>query len=299
VAEGARLVHVGNVVADLVMYVPALPEAGGDVLASDSRLTAGGAFNAMVSACRQGLPAVYGGMHGTGPFADLCRERLAAAGIELAQHRFPDLDSGFTVALVDPSGERTFATSPGAEARLDAAALAALDIRPADLVAVSGYGLAYPSNGPALADWMSTVDATVIVDPGPLVADIPEPVLRAALDRADWWTCNEREARVLADRLDTAGRVGTLIRSGARGCVVALRGRTPVTVPAFEVTAVDTNGAGDAHLGAFAAALADGLDPVDAVVRANAAAAIAVTRFGPATAPNRTEVDQLVASRPR
>jgi sugar/nucleoside kinase (ribokinase family) len=45
---------------------------------------------------------------------------------------------------------------------------------------------------------------------------------------------------------------------------------------------VDTNGAGDVHVGAFVAALARGLDPVEAVAAANTAAAAWVSLPGTA-----------------
>ena len=57
------------------------------------------------------------------------------------------------------------------------------------------------------------------------------------------------------------------------------------------MTAVDTTGAGDAHAGVFLAALADGLAPPAAARRANAAAALAVTRPGPATSPDPGQLD--------
>lgn len=60
--------------------------------------------------------------------------------------------------------------------------------------------------------------------------------------------------------------------------------------------AADTNGAGDAHGGVLAAALARGTAPTEAVLRANAAAALTVTRVGLATAPSTSDIDQLVAS---
>jgi sugar/nucleoside kinase (ribokinase family) len=65
-------------------------------------------------------------------------------------------------------------------------------------------------------------------------------------------------------------------------------------VPGFKVEAVDSNGAGDAHAGVFVAGLARGLSAVEAARRANAAAALAVTRWGPATSPGTAEVDALV-----
>jgi len=62
------------------------------------------------------------------------------------------------------------------------------------------------------------------------------------------------------------------------------------------VGVVDTSGAGDAHSGAFIAALAAGAADAAAARRANAAAAFSVTRRGPATAPTREELAQFLAT---
>jgi sugar/nucleoside kinase (ribokinase family) len=301
-----RLVHAGSVVIDLVMEIPALPRPGGDVLATSSQITPGGGYNVMVASVRQGLEVAYAGGHGSGPFGDLARTRLAEAGITVLQEPTPGADTGFDVAFVDDSGERTFATSVGAEAALTYEQLAGVRVRGGDAVYLSGYGLAYPASRAALTRWLATLpgDATVIVDPGPLVADIPADVLRPVLDRTDWWSCNHDEATSMTGRADPeqaaaelarrTGRCGVVVRVGPRGCVLARRGAPAVRVPAFEVRAVDSNGAGDAHVGVFVAALGDGLPPEAAARRANAAAAIAVTRRGPATAPTREEVDRLL-----
>jgi sugar/nucleoside kinase (ribokinase family) len=303
-----RLVHVGNVVIDVVMNVPRLPQRGGDVLAGSSVTTAGGGYNVMTAALRQGLPVTYAGAHGTGPFGDQARRALHDAGIGVVQPAEPDVDTGFDVALVDAQGERTFVTSLGAEARLTRRHLDAVPVAPTDAVYVSGYGLAYPSNGPAIAGWLAALPAEtlVVTDPAPLVADIPQPVLAAVLARTDWWSGNLREARLLTGQSDPVraaealagltGRAGVLVRTGPDGAVLRERGGRAVTVPGFAVSQVDANGAGDAHVGVFVAALAAGLSPVEAVHRANAAAAIAVTRSGPATAPTAAETDALLAA---
>ena len=60
------------------------------------------------------------------------------------------------------------------------------------------------------------------------------------------------------------------------------------------VTPVDTTGAGDAHSGVFLASLATGLTVADAARRANAAAALTVTRAGAATSPTRAELHQFL-----
>jgi sugar/nucleoside kinase (ribokinase family) len=297
----SRLVHVGQVIVDIVMYVPHLPERGGDVLASGGGTEVGGGFNVLTAAARQGLTTAYGGMHGTGPLGDLVRKRLAQERIDVLQPKLPTMDTGVTVALVDAEGERTFATTFGAEGQLRLDDLRRIRLFPDDIVYVSGYGLALPVNGPAVGSWLSTVDPKlmVVLDPGPLVAEIPEAVLKPVLDRADWISCNQREATLLTGEDDPVAAAGSLrrrnavVRTGAGGCVVATA-EEAVTVPGFPVEVVDTNGAGDAHAGAFMAGLAAGLPAVGSAKRANAAAAIAVTRRGPATAPTIEEVQKLL-----
>src|ERR1700722_12100083 len=126
----ARLLYLGNVVVDIELDVPALPRRGGDVLARGSQLAPGGGFNVMAAGAPPGLPGAYAGAHGSGPFADLARAGLAAEGIEVLQPARPDTDTGFVVAVVDDTAERTFVTSRGAEATLTGTDLAGLAPRP-------------------------------------------------------------------------------------------------------------------------------------------------------------------------
>jgi sugar/nucleoside kinase (ribokinase family) len=65
-------------------------------------------------------------------------------------------------------------------------------------------------------------------------------------------------------------------------------------IAAPAVTAVDTTGAGDAHSGVFLAGLAAGLTVGEAARRANAAAALTVTRAGAATSPTRAELHRFL-----
>jgi len=303
-----RLLHLGNVVVDVVLDVPALPEPGGDVVATGAQTAAGGGFNVMAAASRQGLAVAYGGAIGTGPFAALAMAACAAEGIEVLQPAKPGLDTGLVVSVVDATGERTFLTSRGAEATLTAADLDPVRPSPDDAVYLSGYGLAHPSNAAALLGWLGRLaeDHLVVFDPGPLAGALPDGVLRPVLDRADWVTCNARECALLTGVADPgealralAGRLpraGILLRMGPAGCLLSLPGSPPEHVPGFAVEAVDTNGAGDTHTGVFLAALAAGAGPAAAARRANAAAALSVTRRGPATGPTAAELARFLAA---
>lgn len=309
-----RLVHTGQVLLDLVMRVPAPPPVGGDVFASASSLQPGGGFNVMAAAARAGARVLYAGGHGEGELGDAVRAALAAEGIEVAFGASVGRDTGVSVAMVDDSGERTFITAPGAESELDPAALAGVAVTGADIVYLSGYSLVVKEKRDALLDWLDLVsnrDAaaqpTLLADPGPLVAEIAPEAWARLIARVDVLSCNTREARLLsavadpgAAAAELAKRVrpgaAVLVRDGAAGCWLARDGAGEELIPGLPVTVVDSNGAGDAHSGVLAAELLRGMDLRGAVVRANAAAALAVTRPGPATAPTRAEVDALLAA---
>ena len=318
-----RLLFAGEAIVDLLMWVSALPERGGDMLAESSSIEVGGGFNIMAAAVRQGLPVLYAGGHGTGPWGDKVRAALAAEDISLLRPADPDTDTGFDVALVEADGERTFVTQLGAESLREPGAWDLIQARPGDAVYVSGYGLVPPAAGPILGAWAAGLPPEIMlfVDPGPLVADIPAAVLDPVLGRCDWWSCNQREAALLTGTGDPeqaarsllrrTGRAGVIVRSGPQGCLLALReepGLGPVPgprpgpalshIPAPAVTAVDTTGAGDAHSGVFLAALAAGQAPGEAARRANAAAALTVTRSGAAVSPTSDELNQFLALRP-
>lgn len=301
----SRLVHLGNVLVDVVAAVPAMPARGGDVLATSLGAAVGGGFNLMSAAARQGVPVAYAGALGTGPFADLIRAALTGAGITALCPPRP-ADAAAVVVIVDGDGERTLLSSPVGVAGPTATELA--DVRPAagDVVSLTGYGLLEPLSRVALLDWVPRLPAGVLVgvDPGPLAPSARPAALRAVLARADWVSASAREAVELTGLADPeraavalAGRTrrGALVRTGAAGCVLAESGAAPLAVPGVAVRPVDTTGAGDTHTGVFLAGLLAGRDAPSAARTANAAAAFAVTRPGPATAPTATELAGFLA----
>ncbi|WP_062950772.1 PfkB family carbohydrate kinase [Brachybacterium sp. sponge] len=328
-----RVLHAGQAVVDVVLRIPGMPEPGGDVFAAAHRLVAGGGVNTMAAAARDGAEVVYLGSHGTGPFGNMVRAALAEEGVRVLAAPDPQQDTGFSVALVDDSAERTFVSTRGAEAETPLAQLLAGAPVPGDVVCVSGYSLVHPVNRESLIRWLPGLEdgVQVVVDPSPVIGEVDLESVHALLARADVWTTNEREARLLVDRLDAhteaparteaapAGANGidpspdgdlltlasrlcalagavVLLRAGARGAVLAHPDREPLVLPPLPVTAVDTNGAGDAHTGVLCARLAAGEPLEDAARRAGVAAAIAVTRHGPATSPTAAEIDHALTS---
>ena len=103
----------------------------------------------------------------------------------------------------------------------------------------------------------------------------------------DYLFCNEEEAQVWCGSQDLAvicqqfsrlARTVCLTR-GPQGCIV-LEGTQQTTVPAAQVKALDTNGAGDMFAGAFLYAVTQGHSPAQAAWLANQAAGQVVSQYG-------------------
>ncbi len=300
-----RLMQLSGAIVDLVYSVQAVPKPGEEAIVSDFAVTPGGGYNAMVAARRAGMEVTYAGGIGSGPFGQIIQNALNAEDIQSLLPPDPNRDQGCCTVMIDRAGERTFVAREGAEGHVTADHLAEVDCTAHDWVLLSGYALYYDGSRGAFRDWLRS-DAAIpnlVFDPAPVVAQIQPDVLNAALERALWLSLNAREARVLtglSDPIEAATALattrpengGVVLRNGAAGCIVATA-RACTFVPGHTVSAIDTNGAGDTHLGSFFARLSMGDTPATAAVYANVAAALSTTRKGPATAPTAAQVLQI------
>jgi sugar/nucleoside kinase (ribokinase family) len=293
-----RLIGVASVLIDLTVLLPRLPERGSDVVGREVGWAPGGGINTLGAARRLGLPGVYAAPHGTGRCGDAVRAALGAEGIETLLPTDPLDDTGYCLAMVEPDGERTFVTVPGVEAHQTAAQLDAVRTRTGDAVYASGYDLGYPGSGPQLAPWLAGLDRPpagpwLVLDPGPLVAEIPADRLDAVLARTDLISLSGAELDLfggrtaLRDRLSADATV--LLREGAQGArLLADDPDADLHVPAVRPPGpvIDSNGAGDVHLGAVLAALSAGAGWRGALELAACAAAWSLTRRGAASGPH-------------
>ena len=101
-----------------------------------------------------------------------------------------------------------------------------------------------------------------------------------------------REAGLVASLLGCP----VVMRAGAEGAYfarpAASANAADVTyIPTPRVAAIDTNGAGDAHSGVLAAALAQAIPLERALLLANCAGALSTTLVGPAACPAREQIE--------
>jgi ribokinase len=131
--------------------------------------------------------------------------------------------------------------------------------------------------------------AVTVLNPAPAAALDP-----ALVDVTDWLVPNETELETLATSVGLAAEneqatiralaarlaPRVLVTLGDRGAVLVRADGSTVDVPAERVDAVDTTGAGDAFVGAFAFGLATGLAEELAVALGCACATASVLRPG-------------------
>src|SRR5699024_3722658 len=245
-AMSGRVIHTGQAIVDLSLRIPAVPSPGADVFASSHQICAGGGFNVMAAAARDGASVLYVGSHGTGHFGDLVRTAMAAEGIRVLPEPDRDTDTGFSIALVDDGAERSFISTLGAEGNVTPAQYHAAATASSDVVYVSGYSLLHPSNRAALLEWLPSLPAgtEVLADPSPVIAELDRDTLERLLPHVTIWSTNEPEARVLAERaqldasasleaitseLRQAWATTVICRRGAHSTLVAQAGQRDIT----------------------------------------------------------------------
>ncbi len=306
----SRLVLIGSVLVDILMYIDQIPERGGDRIAQRALLTSGGGFNVLAGAKKLNMPVAYAGRVGSGVMGNQVMHDLQAASIPLLLTRVPEADTGFDVGLVESDAERTFITSPGVEAELSITDLQAITLKPGDAIYVSGYDLYYTVSGASLEAWLPDLDPEylLVLDPGPLVAEIDRERLERVLRRVDMLSLNARESSLLTGSAQPAHAAKLLTpmiapngwvvaRAGDQGCWLAHNEQDAIHVPARPTQAVDTTGAGDTHVAALLARLAAGDDMQTAAYKANVAASISTERHGPVTGPTAEELEKALEKR--
>lgn len=108
--------------------------------------------------------------------------------------------------------------------------------------------------------------------------------------------CQAREAGSVASLVASLLGCPVVVRAGAEGAYfarpAASANAADVTyIPTPRVAAIDTNGAGDAHSGVLAAALAQAIPLERALLLANCAGALSTTLVGPAACPSREQIE--------
>jgi ribokinase len=285
-----RIAVVGSANVDLTTFTDRFPKPGETIFGQKFDLGFGGkGANQAVAARLCGADVFMVARVGDDLFGPATIENFKRLGIDTSHvKQVEGLSSGVAPIFVEPNGQSRILVVKGANDAL----------KPADVEAAAESLKAVDCIVLQFEIPLETVYYTVafarkhgircILNPAP-----GQPVEMPALADLDYFVPNESEAETItgvavrsvedakkcAERLVAGGIRRVIITLGAKGSLLAARGVSDHVLP-FEVTSVDSTGAGDAFIGSFAVFLAEGVPEREAVRRANLYAGLSTTGIG-------------------
>ncbi len=306
IPEPPKIVVVGSCNTDMIIRADRFPEPGETVLGGTSFMEPGGkGANQAIAAARLGGSVTLVSKIGYDIFGLQAIELYRNENISTC-HVITDVSnpSGLAMVTVNSMGENYIIVAPGANSTLSPEDVAKAEpcIAEADILIVQ-LEIPIPTVEYAI-ELARRHGVPAVMKPAPaplslsdsiisrLFAILPNKVEAEQLAGID--ITDTRSARAAADIIRRRGVDNVIITLGGGGVFVKA-GESYASFPAREIEVVDTTGAGDVFCGAFCVQVSLGRPIMEAVVYANAAASLSVTRLGAQQAiPYRSEVDACI-----
>lgn len=300
-----KVVVVGSYNTDLTIKTARIPHPGETIIGGVFSKGGGGkGANQAVAASRAGAEVSFIAKLGNDVLGKEGIQRLADEKIN-TKYIFQDdsISTGVAFIIVDNQGENSIVVASGANSKLNPAdiQLAYNEISDAGVLLVQ---LESPLETIRKAIKIAHENNTlVILNPAPA-----QPLDNHLLKEIDIITPNKVEAEMITgikanneeglksivEKFLEFGIKNVLITLGPKG-IYAGCAESKSLIPAFEVTPVDSTGAGDIFSGSLAAFLAEGMSIEKAITMASASASISVTRLGAqSSAPKRIEIENFI-----
>lgn len=294
--SAAQILVVGSINQDAVARVDHFPAPGETLIALDAFTGLGGkGANQAVAAARAGAKVIMAGAVGTDAVGTELADQIATFGVDVSQVRKLSGLTGVAYIYIDNSGENTIVVFSGANHKYEFSAEGKPSI-------VLMQGELKPAVVSAAAAFAMSLDARFVLNLAPFM-QLDEDILSAA----NPLIVNELEAAMLLEQLDIeagvddvqlsrqiAKRLSTnvVVTLGSAGASFSDGSDVWLQPAARPEKIVDTTGAGDAFVGALAAALVEGKSISEGVKLGAAAGSLAIENLGTTGAyPTREKLE--------
>ena len=256
------IVVFGSLNVDLTACVSRFPQPGETIVGLSFAVVAGGkGANQALAARRAGAEVAMVGAVGTDTFVSTAVSGLSDAGVDIGGVRRIDGATGSALIVVDARGENSIVVVPGANGSVTAADLNDASLGPSMTLVLQ---LEVPLDAVVgVVQRARARGACVVLNAAPAM-ELPATLLSAI----DVLIVNEHEAGALAAACEVSPapesfaaamqqRFGcaVVVTLGSRGALASAECGQILFAAAPSVDVVDTTGAGDALVGALAAAL--------------------------------------------
>lgn len=251
--------------------------------------TGGGATNAAVTFARQGMRTYFMGTVGHDPAGQAVLADLDKEGVDTTLVSYSEkFNTGYSVLLLAPDGERTILTYRGASTHYHSKNFDLTGLSPDWLYVSSMAGSMEVLDG--VFRYAHSHGIKVCFNPGK--GELKQShKLRALLEDTDVLLVNKEEAQqiISGETVEELARkllrfVPTVIVSDGSSGVVATDGKTIVEAGIYEeVNVIDRTGAGDAFGSGFLSQWAQGKTLREAIIYASANSTSVVSKIGAKT----------------
>lgn len=297
-----KVLVIGSANVDFVIGVKDMPVVGETILCKSFERTLGGKGANQAYACgRLGADTVFLNVVGKDDFGNALIQNLKMANVSTeAVRQNEGTSTGMAVICVNSTGNNSIIVIPGANNCCDTDYLDQNRrcFEECDIVLLQ---MEIPLESVCYAVRLAkSLGKTVILNPAPVPDHIPEDIYQGL----DFITPNESEFKRLTGCPgetieDIVGCSHVLLDLGVKQIVVTLGERGAILInreghkvyPPLEIQVIDTTAAGDTFNAAFVRKLADGATCDEALVFANYASALTVSKPGAqASIPSYLEV---------
>ncbi|MBV8391814.1 MAG: ribokinase [Alphaproteobacteria bacterium] len=302
----SRVVVCGSLNMDVVMQSERRPATGETLLgATASFLPGGKGLNQAVASARLGTSTAMIGAVGDDAFGMSLRSFLATADVNTLGLRVINGEATGVALIQVAGGDNAITVASGANRRFTRAMVRTRPRRDEVWVAQNETAITETA---AILKQARDAGARTVLNLAPFLqppAALLKSVDVAIVNEIELSQATETPLRGSSAQSTVIAACQKLRAMGPRTVVATLgpRGAMVVTteggtlVRGYKAKVVDTTGAGDCFVGAFASRLAQGMSPLDSAHYANAAAACSVERLGAAPSmPTAKEVAARQAS---
>lgn len=293
-----RILNFGSLNLDFTYSVPHFVQPGETLSSQKLEIFPGGkGLNQSIALARAGAEVFHAGCIGTD--GESLKEQLQNAGVDTRFVKtLPDVRTGHAVIQVETSGQNCILLYGGANQQVTPDFIRqVLDFfQPGDWLLLQNE----ISGIPEILRAAGEKGMRIAWNPSPITAEIPH----FPAENVEYFLLNEVEGAAFGGEGSPEQMLKGLRRRFPKGKFVLTLGKDgafyddgqqTLFQPIFSVKTVDTTAAGDTFTGYFLTAVGEGISAAEALRRAAAASALAVSKMGASPSiPDQSQVEQFL-----
>jgi ribokinase len=289
---------IGDINLDIIIFFTKLPNFDEEIEIK-KLITSGGGVGANISytLAKLGTDVNLIGCVGKDIIGEFLLKELNEVGVNTKEIQIlPNERTGICIALVEKGKDRKLLTFRGANKILKPKQISSVNSNKNNWIHISGYGPEFIEN----VHKNSSTKVIISYDPGSMVLNnLNYHLLEKNLKKIDFIFLNLVEFEALKEKFDSKFEMkvkNLIVKKGRYGVDYYQNGFLKYSLKAFEVSVLDTTGAGDVFDASFIHAFnTENLGIKESLIFSLAAAALSIRSFGVREGvPNKKEIIDFI-----